>query len=196
MVRLVCDGRIAPSGLVVVALVDSGASVCVVSDTFASKHSLLRTCIEPVLLRTACGRRVAARTMVWLSFLVNDRMYRMPFLVVPSLMDPLILGRDFLRTFGLCLHVAGGRLDGKGANALKGLSLGPLARFDTALIPSCFGCPPPHGVEQVPNVFADVCTSSAPVSLDGLGPPRAPVTHSIADWVHPVALCPLGPPKW
>ena len=201
-VVVICDGRVAQHGLSVLALADSGASVCVISDSFAASHRLLVVPVTPKLLRTACGRTINVSGMVYLSFLVESRMYRARFLVVPELVDSIILGRDFLRHNSLVLCVGGGRTCC--SNELHGLTLGPLASFNPH---PGLGTPPPHGDVKVSDFFGGcsfhgslgccgggVCSFSGGSSEQMVGAIRPPLAYPVAEWVCPVDTSSNPPP--
>ena len=192
----------AQHGLSVLALADSGASVCVISDSFAASHRLLVVPVTPKLLRTACGRTINVSGMVYLSFLVESRMYRARFLVVPELVDSIILGRDFLRHNSLVLCVGGGRT--RCSNELHGLTLGPLASFNPH---PGLGTPPPHGDVKVSDFFGGcsfhgslgccgggVCSFSGGSSEQMVGAIRPPLAYPVAEWVCPVDTSSNPPP--
>ena len=111
-------------------LVDTGASVCVVSAHFMFRHRLspfrLRT---PLQLQTAAGGVISALTGVALQFSLRGVTYTHMFYVIPALVEDLILGRDFLCKHRLLVRIGSSRcrvLQRDESN----LRLGPLARFD------------------------------------------------------------------
>lgn len=83
-------------------LIDTGASVTAVSNTFFSTLRKPPT-LQPSLLpsvRTVSGEQLPVMGQATLSFLIGDRTYTSNILVIENLTYPIVLGRDFLTQCG------------------------------------------------------------------------------------------------
>ena len=90
-------------------LVDTGASVTAVSNTFLSN-----LCTPPKLqssslpsIRTVSGEQLPVLGQATLPFLIGETVYTFDVLVIDNLTYPVVLGRDFLMQFGSVIDLQG-----------------------------------------------------------------------------------------
>lgn len=84
------------------ALLDSGASVCVVKQSFLSSLNVPRhfKCIPcKIDMYLADGSVTTAKSRIVLPFLIHDKLYRIEFKVLEKMSRPIILGVDFLEKY-------------------------------------------------------------------------------------------------
>ena len=130
----------------VMVLVDTGASLSVVSFRWAKLCGYTIVGAPPISLRTACGTYVSSDKAVSLSFCVGGKSFTFLFRVLHELHDEVLLGRDFLAKYDVGVRCGAGRTS---TNIVQTLSaeptLGSLARCDV----------PRHEV-PTPNCVSDV----------------------------------------
>ena len=92
--------------LSVLLLVDSGACFTCVNSVFVRRHNLQVTHVNKTPLYSACGRALRVERCVTLELCFGDVCFGgVRAYVLENLSEEVIVGRDFLARYNLCVHV-------------------------------------------------------------------------------------------
>ena len=151
-------------------LIDTGASVTTVSNTFLSTLPTPPTLKSSLLpsVRTVSGEQLPVRGQATLNFLIGDRAYISNTLVIANLSYPVVLGRDFLTQCGSVIDLKEHTLTLGACNVVPLQSSFPVASSNTEEPISVHACAtyilPPLSESDIPVSPK----SSLPVSKTGL----------------------------
>ncbi|XP_077548537.1 uncharacterized protein LOC144161810 [Haemaphysalis longicornis] len=115
------------AGLIIPALLDTGATVSVFGDTVGEWCSPRKIKFRHVStsIRTASDQVVPITAAARLTVIVDGRKHRQRFLYLPGLSCPAILGRDFMARTGLVLDVKAGNYHYGPGTPLNSFAAGP-----------------------------------------------------------------------
>ena len=114
----------------VLVLVDTGATLSVVSLRWAKKCGFKILSAPTISLRTACGTCVSSDKAVSLSFTVGGKNFTFLFRVLSELHDDVLIGRDFLAQYNIGVRCGAGRTSHIVNTLSAEPTLGSLARCD------------------------------------------------------------------